>query len=448
MPGLMHIVMGKLSWETLSPEDQRGWGLSAEVPADTPEFLRQPPMPKTVAEKMGRYAQFLDRMGWRGDNLRKHPEFALEDGRPVPHGAATPDLNGCWSGEQLPDAEGTRRLFRRFVPPMIEEVRRGDMERAALFGGLITHVIQDGAALSHVFPNAMFYDFFPDDGETFPDFHGLIDGCDPALDRVTPALLGTRVEEVVFRLGVNFERNVERFKRAFIPMIEAGRQDDRETMNALARPFLQNAVWQVASLYHSALAIGRGPMDPREAAALAAYDLTEAVPHTCHPGNGYRKIVRGASVDDGRRVPLRADLGAGPVTVERGLGMTSFVTARYLLEPGAFTHAEGMVTLSCDYPRDQEPDMDVAFFIGLDRDYNRLVTPNLDYGPGMKKVWTVKLTPGMTAQRFAVPLGDAQTLLLAALPEPVWRDDKERCWFPHIVVIEPRLTKRGEGSDS
>ena len=85
--------------------------------------------------------------------------------------------------------------------------------------------------------------------------------------------------------------------------------------------------------------------------------------------------------------------------------------------------------------------MDVEFFIGLDPTYNRRLSSDLDSGPSMRKAYSTKLEPGAVAKRFSVELGRAQTLLLAVLPHVIKVGDKDRCWFPHVVVARPRLTK-------
>ena len=441
----MHLTLGELSWASLSPSDREAWNLSPQVPDDAPEFihdhLRTVSPPATVQQKMGIYSFFLDLMGWRRLQWLKTPEYLLPGLRPVPHGSADRDLNGCMTGSQLSDPESRRLVLRHFLPSMIGEIRAGRMERAALFGGLLAHFIQDGAAVGHVFPNSMFYEFAPEDPHYHRHYHSMLDECNPELATCEPALLGTSTAEAVFRLGVLGDQNEVRAKHIFFPMLEAGRNEDRETMNDLARPLLESAVFQVASLWHTSLALGLGTCDPSEAESLRTLDLCEAVPYECHPGGKYGRIVRGHSVVEGRLVPLRVDLGSGPETVRDGFGMTSFVAAKFLLEPGAFSRFDGAVGLSCDNVDDQEPSMDVEFFVGLDRDYNRVVSSELDYGAGMKKAHSVKLHPESPSGSFSVPLGGAKTLVLAVRPYPVIVGGKEKCWFPHVVVANPRLVK-------
>lgn len=442
MPSKMHNVMGELSWESLSQSDQSAWGLSARIPDDAPEFIRKNfPSPVTVKEKAGFYSHFLDAMGWKSEAWLKTPEYLLNGRLSVPHGGVTPDLNSCAAGDQFSDPEARRIVMRQFVPCMIEEIQHGRMEKAFLYWGLLAHFIQDGLAMGHIFPNRMFYDFFPDDAPYHRHYHQMIDSCNPELKTVRTDLLGTSVAGVIFRLGMFSEQNEVAARRAFFPMLEACRRDDKETMNCLAKPFLQSAVFQCASLLHTAVAIGQGNLKPKESERLKSLNLVDAVGHTIHLGGKYAHIIRGHNVVDGKLVPLRIDLGNGPETIENGLGMTSFNSVRYLLEPGAFSCLEGSIALSCEYLEDQEPDMDVEFFIGLDKEYNRIVSSELNYGPGMKKVYSVRLKPDGPAQHFSIKLGNAKTLLLAVLPRPVNVNGQERCPFPHIVVAYPRLNE-------
>lgn len=441
MPGAMHVVMGKLTWASLSEADKRAWGLSPNLPDFAPDFLRKEPPPASVEEKMGHYAVFLDCMGWRTAQYRKTPEYLLNGQVSVPHGAVTQNLGPSWSSEEMFDVEGWRTVLRRFVPEMVRKVREGDMERAALFGGLLMHFVQDGSAIGHLFPNRLFYDFFPEDEKRYVPYHTMIDSCEPALEPVEPALLGTSTAECIFRLSTLGERNFNRAKRNLFPMLQGCRAGDAEAMNRLAKPMRQSAVFQGASLFHTAIALGKDCIEEAEAAELDEFDLTEACAYYLHPGIGYGPVVCiNHNVVDGRLAPLRADLGEGVQTVAPGFGMTSFSSYRYLLEPGAFARFEGMVTLSADYTKDQEPEMDVEFFIGLDANWNRTVTPDLTYGPSMKKAFSFRLKPHERAIPFSVELGNAQTLLLGVVPHPGenWR---EKCWFPHVVVAAPRLVK-------
>ena len=82
----------------------------------------------------------------------------------------------------------------------------------------------------------------------------------------------------------------------FFPLLEACRSKDRERMNELTRPLTQRAVFEVASLWHTALALGRDTVDQEEMSALREYPLVEAVPYNCHPGGLYGQIVRGHNV--------------------------------------------------------------------------------------------------------------------------------------------------------
>jgi len=441
MPAMMHEVMGRLSWSVLSDSDKEGWGLSPQIPDCAPEFLRKLPQTASIEDKMAIYSKFLDLMGWRTEDVMKAPEYLLCGKFPVPHGATDQNFGPCWGGESMFDVEGWRAVLQQFVTAMVNEVRKGDMEQAALFGGLLAHFVQDGSAIGHLFPNRLFYDFFPDEKHRFVQYHTLTDACDPELESCKPLLLGTTVEEFIFRLSILGERNYVAAKEAFFPMLQACQVEDKITMNRLAKPLRQAAVLQVASLFHTALALGRGRIDPAEAEPLAEFDITRAPAYYIHPGQGYGPVLTvNHTIDDGKKVPLRVDFGGGSQTVETGLGMTSFTSYRYLLEGGAFRKAEGQVALSSDYTRDQEPDMDVEFFVGLDPDWNRVVSGHLSYGPSMRKAFTIRLKPNQPPEKFSVELGNARTLLFGVVPHPPpnWR---ETCWFPHVVVAGPVMVK-------
>jgi len=434
--------MGELAWDSLSADDQAAWALSPAIPECAPDFFKTGPQPRTVREKMGRYSVFLDLMGWRTSNLGKTPEFLLPGGQPVPHGGVTPTLTSVWSGEQFFDAWGWRTVLRTFVPRMVGRLRAGENEQAALCSGLLAHFVEDGAALGHLFPNHLFYDLLPE-ADAFPgNLHRTMDFCEPSLDPVKPRLLGTSVPEFVFRLGVLGEQNYQLAKRQLLPFLGACTAGDSAAMDRLAQPLLQNAVAQVVHLLHTAVALGRGPIPESESEALTEFDLTQAVDHFIHPSAAYGPVVpRGGNIVENELVPLRLDFGKGPETVETGLGMSSFHSVRHLLEPGAFARVEGAIGLSTEFTEDQAPDMDLEFFVGLDRDWNRRITSDLEYGPGMARAFSCRLRPGEPAQSFSVALGQSQTLCLGVLPYPKQVGAEERCWFPHVVLARPRLVK-------
>ncbi|MBU4212803.1 MAG: hypothetical protein KKD33_09500 [Verrucomicrobia bacterium] len=437
MPGEMHKVMGELSWKSLSKEDQDLWDLSTAIPDEAPEFIRNLPQPKNVMEKTGYYSLFLDLMGWRKCNFLKTPEYMLSDERPVPHGYADCDMNMCMTSEHCADAESTRRILRQFVPRLVASIHSHRMEEAALWGGLLAHFIQDGSALGHIFPNAMFYDFSTE-GKNHLHYHSLIDGCEPELETEQPALLGESESELIFRLAMIGEKNLVTAKRSFFSMLEACRAGDRKTMNKLARPLMQSAVFQVASLFHSTLALGLNRVKKEEAEKLKSFRLVEAEGHYHHPGGKYGHIMKGHNVVKGKKVALYIDCGNGNERRVEGFGMTSFVSVRYLLEPGVFDRLEGAVGLSSRYRHDQTPDMEVEFFIGVDKRYNRRVSGELDYGPGMKKVFSTALKAGNPPRAFSAVVTGAKTVFLCAVSGL----KSEKYNYPHIVVVDPRLGKK------
>lgn len=443
MPGEMHKVMGALAWRSLSEADQEAWGLSAEVPEWAPSFF-QSFQPRSVEEKIAVYSLFLDQLGYEMSFARQFPQYLLPGGTLVPHGAAGPGLSHAALDEQLFEVWGWRHVLRSFVPRMIEEARQGRKEEAALTGGVLAHFLQDGACLSHLVSARLLYDLSPNDPEVgHVDLHSPFDDCNPPLGTVTPLLLGTTPGEVVLRLSHLGELNYREALHRTIPLLQACRAGDRETMDSLSQPLLQSAVLQLASLLHTVIVLAEDRVPEEEAAALGAWDLVEAVPYLVHAGFDYRAVVpKNHNLVGGRYVPLRADLGEGVTTVTPGLGMTSFHSVRYLLEPGVFDRVEGQVALSADYTRDQEEDMEVEFFISLAEDWNQTITSDLEYGDALPKVYSCWLKPGQVAHTFSVELGQAQTLCLAVRPRVVRRTDGYKCWYPHVVLAHPRLTKR------
>ena len=69
MPGIMHHVMGRAAWRSLSVADREAWALSPAVPPNAPAFLQQENF-VSVEDKIARYSAFLDLMGWRTAGFR------------------------------------------------------------------------------------------------------------------------------------------------------------------------------------------------------------------------------------------------------------------------------------------------------------------------------------------------------------------------------------------
>jgi len=440
LTGISHKLLWKLSWLSLSEADRDIWKLKVEIPEEAPAFLRRY-QPTSVEEKIAYYSLFLDLMGWRTRDLIAAPEFTLAGTYPVPHGLPTHRFTGAWAEENLYDTLAWRTIFRTFIPQLLENLERGENERAAQLAGLLAHVIQDAASFGHILPNQLFYQLFPEETGPHFNYHQIFDEPSPDLQPVSPVLLGTSPAEFIFRLAMAGEQNYRQALRLLIPAVQLCRHGEISRLNNLVQPLFHNTVFQVASLFHTAAALASGRVRPDEK-TLATFDLTLAVEHYLHPAPKYGSVVpRHHSLVAGQRVPLVLNSFSGPVTISRGFGLSSFHSLRFLLEPGAFDLFEGEIGLSCQYTEEQEEQMDLEFFIGLDTAWNTTVTSDLEYGPALTKVFSCRLRPGEPAITFSVPLHRAQTLLLAVLPHPKKIDGKEVCWYPHVVLGNPRLVK-------
>jgi len=441
LAGIMHQVMGRLSWESLSEKDKKIWDLKPEIPDDSPEFLKSY-QPVTVEEKIGWYSLFLDLMGWRTKEIVRRGKFLLDSSHPVPHGLPSATLDAVGTDEKLFDTFAWRTLFRQFIPDLVQNLKQGKNEQAGLLAGLLAHVIQDAASPGHLFPNRLFYDLFPEEDLLHRDYHTLFDQVTPEIKPVSPALLGTSVPEFIFRLAMLGEQNYQKALSLIVPAIHACQSGNRKLLESLCREPLQNAVFQVASLFHTAAALS-SKIDPEEKDKLQTFDLTTAVEHYLHPAPKYGSILpRKYNIVHNRFVPLVLDCGKGPQPISSGLGLSSFHSFRYLLEPGAFSFFQGTVGLSARYTEDQQKDMKVEFFICLANDWNRTITSDLQYGPELRKVFSCFLQPGQSGIPFSIELGKAQTLLVAVLPHPEKKKGKEICWYPHVVLAYPRLVKK------
>lgn len=444
----MHDILGELAWRSLAGSDQKRYNFSTDVPAFAPEWLKQDYLPSTVEKKIGHYSRFLDLMGWQSRHWRQTPEYLLDGGKAVPHGLADHNLNMCFTSWALYEPESTRVVLRQFIPKIVNEIKRGNMEKALLFMGVVMHFIQDATSPAHMFPNTLLYDLSPEETTVHYNYHVLIDYCPvdshaaSELKTVTPALLGTTIPEIIFRTGALMDKDYLYAKRHLIRMLELCRVNDKEALAMLVKPLLQSAVFTVASLFHTLLAVGTGVLKRNAIRKIKTYDLLESIPYNIHPGSRYRNYMVGKWVNDAARlIPIRIQTGNGYTAVHNALSFSSFCAFRYLLEPGAFSRFEGRIALAVEGQNAREDGMETDFFIGTDCTYNLRTASDLEYGKTMQKKYKIRITPRFTQQSFSIELGRAKTLLLGAISKPKAVGGKVKYFFPDLFLVNPRLVK-------
>lgn len=443
----MHDILGELAWRSLSKSDQLRYGLSNDISVFAPAFMRRF-KPHNMVEKVRYYSGWMDFMGWQSQSWKKTPQYLMSNGQPVPHGLSDHNLNTCVTSWALHDQESVRKVLRRFISKAVNAIRQDNMEGAFCYLGVLLHFIQDAMSPAHMFPNTLFYELSPDEVMYHPDYHKIIDTCplgEEALLRLkteTPALLGATIAEVVFRTAMLMENDYLYAKKHLFGLLELCRNKDKKAMALLVKPLLQSAVFIAASLFHTLLALGTKRLSKAELKTIHFYDLLEAVPYNIHPGGRYRNLMIGKTVsEDGRLETIRIRGQHGLRKIERALAFSAFNAFRYLLEPGAFRRFEGTLALPCTRQNQQEKEMAVNFFIGTDRTYNQLTASDLEYGPTMKKVYEVKVAHDWTPRPFAVDLKKAKTLMVGAISYPAIVNGKEKCYFPDLILINPRLIK-------
>ncbi len=427
----MHSRLGLTAWHSLSATDKAAWNLAPELPPGAPECLRRQPAPSSVDDKISLYSNSLDYLGWRQEDTHAFPPWLMPDGRPLPHGAVGPVGDPVWSGEQFWDNHGWRQIPRYFIPRLLDEVRDGELHKAELTLAAMLHFFHDSANLGHLHPNRLFHEFRQPDPSRILYFHRIFDNVEPELHPVEPLLLGRTAAEVVQRLGFMVERNHLRTRQIMIDSIDAAQAGDDGKLARLFAPIYQDVVLQTASLLHTAIVLA-GSTVPK----TPPLPLIEAVPRYIHPGGPYASLVPvNQHVVDGRMVPL--EYGGQPRT---GYGMCAFHSIRFLLEPGAFDLVKGAIALSDRYTDGQDPDLPVTFIVATAPVWDTQVVSDLHYAPPFRERFSLELVPGQPPVPFAVELEDAETLLLAVRPEVKRIDGHDRCAFPHILLIDPRLT--------
>ena len=445
MPGMrQHHRMAEASYQAL-PEWQRAWwDFSLANWEGLPCFARES-FPSRE-EKIAAYCLTPDAMGWEWPRQRKHlyRPLLLFHEKLIPHGPPDRDFNPVWVSFTGHDQVNHLSVLRYYTEKFVSALVAGKFDRSAVFAGILGHIVQDSCFPSHALPNGWVSEFCPGPPGLSRHVHQQIDCASVTPPRCRPRLLGTSGREIAFRLWAILEGQIRWCGQNACQVVDAVYEGDEGRLAALLQPACNTAVEAVAGLWHSGICAAAGRIDDGEKADLETVCLLHLIPYFVHPGGDYDVRIPGShSVVNGSREPLFIDDGRrGPNAVrqvQRGLGLTSFVSLKYLVDCQVHRRFTCQAGLSPVYRDGQTENTRVHFTVETDRNVNRMVALDLNYGT-TTTVYEGTLGPGEVLDVDA-SLEHAATLIIGALAEP---EDKGGCLeypFPHVVVAEPTLLK-------
>jgi len=434
--GDMHEIIGLAAYDCLPDWVKERWDVDLSAGGLSSPLYRKAPSIRSAREKIARACIIMDEF-YSIPEVRRY--CSLPNGKPVPHGPADENFEGIWLSLAPSSLEATRQVAEHLLGNVVGAIRQRDIETATLYAGSLAHFLQEASCPSHAAPNRIFEDYFQElSSGHYYRYHNLFDDlaiADSLLARKPPVLLGTDVREAAFLLTVKFDKVVREARAKVEPLVRSireGRQDERARLLTSCADL---AVPLVASAWYTAFSIAEGRFEPEEVKSLSRISLTEMVPYFVHPGGPYGMPLENKNVEEDRLVDLYMLVREGSDLIEkkidRGLGLYSYVSAKYLVDGSLWPRFRCAVGLSSRLCRDE--DTLVRFFIDVSPEVDRQYSPEVEYGPPARRVFECQLRRGESARVVNLSLHGAKTLMLSARAE--------RGEDPHIVVAEPLICR-------
>jgi len=438
MPGKAHTEMGRCSYSSL-PEWQKTWWDFDLQAKETLDILKGIEF-SSREEKIARYCVIPDMMGWQwpGEKYRRYKKYLLFEQRRVPHGPPDRDFSSMLITDEH-DQYNFLQVLQYYISKFLQALKKREKEDSAIYAGILGHIIQDACFPSHGLPNKTFFEYYPPPAGTFPHWHSIIDDAPVAAKVCSPYSLGTSANEIAFRAWVDLENHFLWCKQHLAAIAEAIYENEIGALGKLLQRACDVGTKLLASIWYSCLCLASGKTDHEDAPG-AEMSLVDMIPCFVHPGGKYAMIQKGASVVNGRLEPLYICENRGgksiAVEVQRGLGMTSFVSAKYIVDTSIFNRFKARVSLSPKFKEDQDERTRIKFIIELSEGVNRNYSPDLNYGD-TEKAAEVMVVPGRTEEIDVRLSNGCSTLIMSALPDICESDDW--CPYPHITVDDPVL---------
>ena len=379
MPGEMHKKMGLVSYNSLPEWQKVWWNFSLD---DTTGIYNK--KFKSKEKKISQYCLIVDDL-WNKWKKKEYKKYLLFKEKSIPHGPVDRNFNQVWVTKEEHNQYNFFLVLKYYTERFIEALKNEDFDISVVFAGILAHIIQDSCWPSHSISNTKFYEFYPCSSR-IPHFHTIIDEVNVSPEKCKPILLGVSVEEIAFRLWAMVENHILWCKNNLFKILDAAYKGKDKLLGKLMQPSCDKAVEIVSSLWYSSICVATGKYKEDEKENLKEISLTKLIPYFSHPGGKYPFIIKNHSVVDGKFKPLYIKENGKIKKVKQGLGLTSFVSAKYLIESSVFKRFKCKVGFSPVFKDEQNKNTKVKFIIETDKEINEEYVSDLNYR-NTKKVY-------------------------------------------------------------
>lgn len=261
-------------------------------------------------------------------------------------------------------------LLCHFVGRAVTALQTNAVADAARYAGTLAHLLEDWSCPAHAVPNDNMFTLFkqflpPPDAYRYTPLHGPVEnGTFPVdIGEHHPRLLGTTADEAAFNLLQRSQEGTVYARGQVIPIIQALYANDTNAWNAAQQKAAAVGARLVADALYTVICLGRARVDPAEAAALQATDLSAFAPLEApalylpqasffsKPNWGHP--TRGAALKGGTEaVPLRLAVEAAGQTATRtfvsGIGTGTRSSLSYLIPPGVYARFTALAGLHAE----------------------------------------------------------------------------------------------------
>jgi hypothetical protein len=313
----------------------------------------------------------------RNEQLAARPYVILVDGAPFHYLPANP-VGANWHVEEdgtlrrLPNGPNAHWIFvsRGFhdsLETVIDHLRTGRIEEAARFAGSLLHVVEDAGSAIHSLEGVDGTDPFVLDRLLQPpsgrmaDMPGFVLRQDDAVDfdweTFRPTLLGTTIDETVFRLYSSFCAMVRANRFELVPMVHDLWRGENESARTRISRTNRRMCGVAADLLSTLTCIACDRFEAGDRKRLERVGLEELEPIDrpyILPGYEATPLVVDHNLDEQKRkVPLRLAMPDGVRTFEHGIGTGCHVEVlvAYDLPKDVYEHLRGSIGLHTELGR-------------------------------------------------------------------------------------------------
>ncbi|MCM8830011.1 MAG: hypothetical protein NC824_03325 [Candidatus Omnitrophica bacterium] len=430
MPGEMHRKMGYFSYISLPDWQKRWWDFSLD---GLKEFGIESSY-KTKEEKIGDSCVIPDCMGWRWDEekYKRYKRYLLFEEKLIPHGPVGRDFNGVWTDFNEHDQYNLLLILSYYTEKFFEALRDKEFDLSVIFAGILGHIIQECSYPSHSISNLSFYNYFL--GKPNIPYHDIIDKVSIMKIKIKPEIIGLTTDEISYKVWVGLEKSILWQKRNLYKILNSINKKSKNISNIL-RPSIEIGTKLFSDIIYTSISIITNRIKRKDIKKLERFSLCNLVPYFVHPGGRYRDIPGNFSVIDGKIKPLFL----GNRRIKEGIGVSPFVSIKYILQPNIFSRFTCKVGISSITKEKEVKETGVKFIIEIDKEVNNECTPDLNYKK-TEKLFQKELSFGNVFD-VNLDIKKARTLIISSISEKININGSEKILFPDIVIEKPLLVK-------